>query len=150
MQAAGDFEPFVRESNRIEGILRDPSTEEVQEFYRFLNLEEVTVQELERFVSVYEPSARLRRQWGMDVRVGGHVPPSGGPRVEEMITSLLEDIGAGLGPWEAHARYETIHPFSDCNGRSGRALWAWQMGPFELGLGFLHKFYYQTLQEYRH
>ena len=40
------------------------------------------------------------------------------------------------------------HPFTDGNGRSGRALWLWQMNnhaPF----GFLHTFYYQTLENSR-
>ena len=46
-------------------------------------------------------------------------------------------------------RYETLHPFMDGNGRSGRILWAWQMIEHNiapgLSLGFLHAYYYQTL-----
>jgi Fic family protein len=36
----------------------------------------------------------------------------------------------------------------DGNGRSGRAIWLWQMLRQEGGapLGFLHHFYYQTLE----
>ena len=137
---------FIRESNRIENIHRDPSGAEVEEFDRFLNLDEIKVYELEKFVSIYQKNAVLRRQPGMNVRVGGHIPPPGGPMIEEVLTNLLLDVKGGLGPWEAHMRYETLHPFSDGNGRSGRMLWAWQMGPFKLNLGFLHAFYYQTLQ----
>ena len=52
-------------------------------------------------------------------------------------------------PYDIHRRYETLHPFMDGNGRSGRILWAWQMIHHDirpgLSLGFLHAFYYQTL-----
>ena len=143
-----DIKSLIRESNAIEGIKRDPTQAEIDEFDRFINLESVLVHDLERFVAVYEPHAVLRRQVGMNVRVGGHVPPSGGPKIEEMLINLLLDIGAGLPAWQAHVRYETIHPFSDGNGRSGRMLWFWQMWP-DLSLGFLHKFYYQTLNNAR-
>lgn len=136
---------FIRESNRIEGIYRDPTDAEIDEFDRFINLDKVCVHDLERFVSVNQMNAVLRRQPELNVRVGNHVAPSGGPQIEGMLTDLLRDIEAGLDPWDAHVRYETLHPFSDGNGRSGRMLWAWQVGPLKLGLGFLHAFYYQTL-----
>ena len=139
------YTEFVTESNAIEGIHRDPTQEELAEFARFMELDKVTVQELEQFVSIYEPSARLRRERGMNVRIGGHYPPVGGPKIEQKLTNLLLDIEAGLGAYEAHLRYESLHPFSDGNGRSGRMLWARQMGPYKLGLKFLHMFYYQTL-----
>ena len=139
------YQDFVSESNRIEGITRDPSKGELSEFDRFMELQEVRVSDLERFVSVYQPNAVLRRKHGLNVCVGSHEPPPGGPHIEELLTNLLLDIDDGLSPWEAHVRYEGIHPFSDGNGRSGRMLWAWQMGPSRLALGFLHRFYYQTL-----
>lgn len=139
---------FIKESNRIEGIFRDPTQDDIDQFQQFLDLPVVEVHHLEKFVSVYQPNAVLRRQVGLDVRVGSHIAPRGGPDIEVRLTSLLLDIEAGLPPWDAHVRFENIHPFTDGNGRSGRALWAWQM--LELGhnpfrLGFLHTFYYQTL-----
>ena len=140
---------FIRENNRIENIHRDPLPAEIDEYDRFITLDEVTVTELERFVSVYQPGAVLRREIGLDVRVGRHMPPPGGHDIEVQLTSLLDNIDR-MKPWVAHVRYETIHPFTDCNGRSGRMLWAWTMlgHPF-MDLGFLHAFYYQSLDTQR-
>ena len=137
---------FVKESNLIEGITRPPTDEELDTFAMFVELPVVTLVDLQNFVNVYQPNARLRNYYGADVRVGKHIPPSGGPSIVEDLTELLDTI-LDETPYDAHVAYETLHPFTDCNGRSGRALWAWHMsstfGPPTLG--FLHHFYYQSL-----
>jgi hypothetical protein len=138
---------FIIESNKIEGITRPPTDAEIKEFDRFLALDEVTIEDLVAFVKVYQPNARLRDEPGLDVRVGNHRPMEGGPDVRKALEIiLLEDE---LTPYERHLAYENLHPFTDGNGRSGRALWAWEMldmqGDDALDLGFLHRFYYQTL-----
>lgn len=133
---------FVVESNRIEGITRAPSSAEMVEFHRFMELEIVTSEELEAFVKVYQPNAVLRDKPGLNVRVGNHIPPHGGPEIRADLKRLLETLGQHT-PHKNHLHYETLHPFTDGNGRSGRMLWAWQVR--DLSLGFLHRFYYQTL-----
>lgn len=138
-----DTMQFIIESNRIEGIMRKPTVEEIAEHHRFMVLACVTIEELERFVRVYQPNARLRDKTGLDVRVGNHIPPRGGPEIRERLQTLLECC-QNIGAYETHLEYETIHPFTDGNGRSGRMLWAWQMRDYPLG--FLHHFYYQTLK----
>lgn len=139
---------FVRESNRIEGIEREPTDSEVAAHAVFLSLREVTVADLESFVG--EVAARpLRRAVGQDVFVGSHRPPPGGPGIESELQSILGV--ANTGDWtsyEVHVAYEELHPFMDGNGRSGRVLWAWQMrdeGQDPFSLPFLHRFYYQAL-----
>ena len=139
---------FVRESNRIEGIHRRPDPHEVRAHERFLSQRLETmdraVAELERFVKDVS-GAEMRRVPGMNVRVGNHTPPVGGAHVEKALRELLTD--PHVTPWARHVAYETLHPFMDGNGRSGRVLWLWNMGGIKkVPLGFLHSFYYQTLE----
>lgn len=141
---------FVRESNKIEGILREPTDAEVTMLGTFIFKSKITIDDLQDFVEVYQPNAVLRRRAGLDVRVGTHYPPKGGPEIVTELTRILQN--AGVEPaYCTHHYYETLHPFTDGNGRSGRALWLWRMrvgGELDraLILGFLHSWYYQSLQ----
>ncbi len=145
---------FVRESNRIENIVRSPTRAEIVAHERLLGLDALDVDDVVDFVGAV-CGAPLRDKPGMNVRVGPHVPPPGGPEIHEALDSLLGAISAGVEvftPFEAHCRYETLHPFLDGNGRSGRAIWAWQMldmGRDPFLLTFLRSFYYQALDGFR-
>lgn len=148
---------FVAESNRIEGITRSPTMEEAAATTVFLDLPGLTVADVEALVTVYEPGAVLRRSPDLNVRVGNHVAPAGGPAIETELAALLNVASwPGTDPWQVHCNYEHLHPFTDGNGCSGRALWLWMMlraGPRDAAmardLGFLHAFYYQTLAQDR-
>lgn len=142
-----DLLDFVRESNRIEGILREPTNDEMMAHGAIINLESITTNDLEGFVGVVAPGHRLRDRVGLNVRVGDHIAPAGGPQIREELDALLRSVNFGDDPWSSHVVYETLHPFTDGNGRSGRALWLWQMRAAPIG--FLHQFYYQTLSGVR-
>ncbi len=138
---------FIRESNHIEGIYREPTTEEVNIARAFLNPAQTSVDDLIAAVDVFEPGAKLRDKTGMDVRIGKHIAPKGSPEILLRLINLLAHM-QDYDPHTMHLAYEYLHPFTDGNGRSGRLLWLWmmvkrdgQMPP----LGFLHSFYYQTL-----
>ena len=144
----GDLFEFVKESNKIEGML-EVQEHELDIHRWFLALETVTITDLEKFVWIIQPNKGiLRAKLGMNVRVGIHVAPPGGPNIFEELATLLLDLKYN-SPFKNHMQYETLHPFMDGNGRSGRVLWAWQMQKegYDFSLGFLHMWYYQTLNE---
>lgn len=140
---------FIRESNRIEGINRKPTEREIEAHKVFLRLPVINTESLCDFVAAVQPKAVLRDTQGLDVRVGNHLPPLGGLLIVSALESLLDAINDGeINAYEAHQRYESLHPFTDGNGRSGRVLWLWMMEAAPLG--FLHSWYYQSLSGYRH
>ena len=147
---------FVKESNRIEGILREPSKAEIEAHQAFLATSPACLEEktLVDFVAVVAPGKLLREKKGMNVYVGTHVPPPGGPHISDNLIQILTMAAEGANSYEVHQAYESLHPFMDGNGRSGRALWLWQQKHFfnfdrALALGFLHSWYYASLSNHR-
>lgn len=150
---------FVAESNRIESIMRPPSPEEIKWHDRLVCRKRVSVDDLVDFVAVVQPDARLRATTDVpNVRVGEHVAPASGPEIVTCLNDILSGSRGGRfyfhqgkpSPYLVHLHFDSLHPFTDGNGRAGRALWLWQMRRIgqerkALALGFLHCFYYQTL-----
>jgi len=157
MEIETQLQLFVMESNKIEGIVRHARKGEIEELERFIALDEVTIDELVKFVKVYEPGAQLRSKESIpNVRIGNHIAPKSGVEIRKSLKMLLFGCNnrrirtSGFG---THKDYETLHPFTDCNGRSGRALWLWCMRRAYndddflviLKRGFLHAWYYDSL-----
>jgi Fic family protein len=146
---------FITESNGIEGIFRRPNASEIRAHEDLWMKDYLRIEDIQEFVSTVA-NAPLRTQDHHSVVVGNHVPPQGGPLVVKYLTDWLDGIqdavnGVLDNPYDAHAEYERIHPFMDGNGRSGRALWAWQMmrlGNDPFVLPFLQLWYYATLDRH--
>lgn len=151
----GDLREFVRESNRIEGITREPTDAEIEAHEVFCALQSVAIKDLQAFVSIIAPDHVLRSEEGNNVRVGRYIAPAGGAQIPRALNDILRhaNLRGGLKAERGdsahlvHCRYEKLHPFSDGNGRSGRVLWLW-MRWNHAPLGFLHHFYYEALANF--
>lgn len=141
----------MRESLHIEGIPRDPLRTEIEATEKLIALPKLSLDAVKDLAKLYEPRAVLRDAKRMDVRVGYHLPPKGGPAIVRGLKMIIERANKGDNVYEVHVDFETLHPFMDGNGRTGRAVWAWQMikkhGEYQaLELLFLHRWYYQSLE----
>jgi hypothetical protein len=143
---------YLTESFRIEGITRKLGYIEILALDKFVAQEALTIADVCNLARSFEPKAQLREHDWMNVVVGNHVPPRGGAHITYALDELLNKINNNMiSLYEAHVEFETLHPFTDCNGRVGRAIWLRSMLRNEtpLRLTFLHWWYYQSLEHSR-
>lgn len=147
----GRLMEFAKESNRIEGITNSEANERMfEKLEAFLKLEKLTVKN----VCEFNEFGELRDRDGMNVWIGGKMAPAGGNYIRRSLETLLSNISnhgntSNVDAYNCHLCFEHSHPFMDGNGRTGRAIWLWQMvrhHDYDLSLGFLHKWYIQSLE----
>ena len=149
-----ELKQFAYESNMIERILDEQSASEHYHALKILlSVDEMSINALKNFVRVIQPDAKLRELPSDRVWIGGHEAPSG-PVAYTAITKLIELVNNNQeDAWTTHKLYESIHPFLDGNGRSGRALFLWQISyndeRYYPSLSFLHNVYYRELSQQR-
>lgn len=151
------LEDFVQESLNIEDIWRKPTEEELEVTWNFIKRSKLEIKDLVELVKVYQPNAVIRDNPWHRVWIGGHEAPKGGETLLQDVSELLYNCNKSnldirkTDPYFVHCQYEHLHPFTDGNGRSGRAIWAnlmWHKG-YDFKFKFLQMFYYQTLQRYK-
>lgn len=143
---------FAKESNRIDGITNADDNERMfKKLEAFLKLEKLTIEN----VCEFNEWGELRDREKMNVWICGKMAPVGGNYIRRSLETLLSNISnhgntSNVDSYNCHLCFERSHPFMDGNGRTGRAIWLWQMvrqHDYDLSLGFLHKFYYQVLSQ---
>jgi hypothetical protein len=129
--AFGEWVPaFVRASNRLAGINREPTAAEISAHRGLFAVESLRVENLELFIHHIAPGAKLRdnaecspEMWNTDEA-----------EVEAVRNDLATILAAARANSAAadrlHRIYRLLHPFTDANGRSARALWMWQQMRF--------------------
>lgn len=112
---------YARDSRTIEGIIYTP---DASTFLRSFVESPLSVASISDYVYA-EAGTRIRSEPWMNVRVGQHVAPPGGPHILTELDALVTAVKVDA-PYETHAKFLHLHPFMDGNGRAARALLAWQ------------------------
>ena len=122
----------IHQSNLIEDI--DDPAEDIQsmEAWAYIihkkHLTYGAVMELHRLITCNQlPANETGHTRKVQVYVGNWVPPNA-YLADQMLRNWILDIEhhwKDLDPKEMHVRFETIHPFIDGNGRTGRMLMWW-------------------------
>jgi len=134
---------FAIDSDKIEG--EEFCMAHHRALVHIINVKDLTEQALldaHRMFSDEEWAGKYRT---VMVTVGKHVPPA--PHMVKLLMSNWSLDLHKMDSFEAHNRFEKIHPFFDGNGRMGRAIWlrkALAEG-YNFEISFLHSYYYATL-----
>ena len=145
-----EFEKFMRESNAIEGEdVLNPN-----DVYVLQRIIKTGIKDLHDILWCHSAiTLHLNEKWGgswrqVNVHVGQYYPPDW-RKVPDLMNAFMADWD-NMDSWEAHNRFEAIHPFQDFNGRMGRIIWlvkAFGEG-YDFSIPFLQKYYYQTLRRH--
>jgi Fic family protein len=128
-----DMRERIRESNLIEGITDPREVEQSLKAWELLMeqpcLDHDVIREVQRIVTANQRNLRddqrgaYRDVSHTNVRVGSYRPPTW-DKVAALMHYWVRDLD-NRSPWINHVIYESVHPFADGNGRTGR-LFMWR------------------------
>jgi hypothetical protein len=122
LSALGDWVPdFVRVSNRMAGIDREPTPAEISAHRGLLAANALRVENLEMFVHHIAKGAHVRDNRSDDDA------PSAAELKAALATIVLAAQKRAASPQRLHRIYTMLNPFTRGNGRCGRALLMWQV-----------------------
>lgn len=126
--ALGDWVPdFVRVSNRMAGITREPTPSEISAHRGLLAANALRVENLEMFVHHVAEGARVRSEACAHAESTDEVTTSAEQLKADLATIVLAAQKQAASPQRLHRIYTMLSPFTDGNGRCGRALLMWQI-----------------------
>jgi hypothetical protein len=121
--ALSDWVPhFVRASNRLAGIDRDPTATEISAHRGLLAANKLRVENLEQFVRHVAGGARLR-----EAASDGAACPADADLRADLETIVEAASARAASPARVYRIYRLLRPFTDGNGRCARALLMWQV-----------------------
>jgi hypothetical protein len=136
---------FVTQSNALSGKLQVDAAD-LSAHERLLARPYIVVADLEDFVSMIEPGARLRHHLVKQ----SHLPQGSALRAElKRLTDRMTPAGTRqeYGPAEMHARLSHLSPFNRGNDRLARAVFLYMIGGPEYAPdGFLQAWYEYSLR----
>lgn len=129
-----DVRKYIKGSNAIEGIYDEAEIDQSLVAWEYLEslggiLSHGDIVKVQKIITINQDNLQPNQRGyyrGMagndvDVRVGNHVAPKY-TEVEALIRAWLEDVPK-MTPLIGHVRFESIHPFVDGNGRTGRMIY---------------------------
>ena len=124
--ALSDWVPhFVRASNRLAGIEREPTASEISAHRGLLAANTLKVENLEQFVRHVAGGARLRDGYSS---IAARKAERTDPSLRADLETIVEAASSrAVSPARVYRIYRMLRPFTDGNGRCGRALLMWQV-----------------------
>lgn len=165
------IKPFMVESWEIEG-LPEPSIDILEATIKFIALDSLTLNDVKELHWWYCGSQhRLRDEANpfLNVVIGSYRPPPSSPDIAELLSKLLKNTEPNQTnrngdrfetSYTMYLKFEALHPFTDGNGRIGRAIWLWWVCRYQPewaryirsdgGLGFKGTLHYQSCDHFSH